>query len=355
VLNGNEISVNGKCANSILSQWKGSPQEIMPNSVPKGLEIIHAIASPAVRIKALTSAIEKCGDLGLYRRVRPLAKEAFDLIPQVSDSHSRGSATAPLLELLTALHLDDFAQEQVASIPNPGVRLQAFGSLAVVWAKKGCLSKALPLVNAIKENSEAGDALREVAVALVARGQLREAGSLAIAMRGGTYKRDAVFTSIIEAMIQSEAYPDAANLARSAPQGSDAPVRIAKAMVKAGDSSGAVEFARSIGNDNRRAEALSYIARALARSGDLKRAEAATVEARAAAEKLPYDEAGRASARIAAGLAELRRYEQSRESAERCHLPRERLWAYTAIVRADLAHCRSEFAEPMNAILTAEI
>ena len=25
MLNGNEISVNGKCANSILSQWKGSP------------------------------------------------------------------------------------------------------------------------------------------------------------------------------------------------------------------------------------------------------------------------------------------------------------------------------------------
>jgi tetratricopeptide (TPR) repeat protein len=323
--------------------------------VQLGLDLAGKLGSVAGQVEALAAAIRRCAEAGFFRQIRPLAVRAFDLLTFLSDESPRGDAVNTLLRALLDLHLDRLAHELAAAIPYATARARTLGALAVLWSKGRHFPEALTLVRSIEQQPEADDALGKITTILIARGQRAEASELARAIKKSSNSRSWILTNVSDAMVQDGEYAAAADLAREAPDASAALAHVCAAMIKAKEIVGAWELAQSIENVVRRAEALALVARALGRSGQAERTEKALDEARAAAEKLSPDDFGRASARIAAVWAELGRYQQAREAAKHCYLPSEKLWAYTAIVRADLARRRPEWAQPMAEVLTVQI
>jgi tetratricopeptide (TPR) repeat protein len=318
------------------------------------LDLAGKIDSAAGQVKALAATIGQCAEAGFFRQIRPLATKAFNLLPSLADDYTRRDTVKTLLETLLNLHLDQLVRELAAAIPQAAVRSRALGTLAVLWSKGRHSAEAFQLIRSLKEQPEADDARREIATMLIACGQHAEAVELARASKG-SYDKDSILTALADAMSRSGDYTGAVGVAREVSDAPAALTSVCAAMIKANDLEGAWELARSIGNDVRRANALTLVARAFGRNEQARQTEKALDEAITASEKLSYEDFGRVSARIAAVWAELGRYQQAREAAERCHLAQEKLWAYTAVVRADLARHRPELAQPMAELLTVEI
>ena len=152
-----------------------------------GVDLVGKIDSAAGQVKALAAAIGRCAKAGFFRQIRPLATRAFYLLTHLSDDYARRDAVNTLLRALLALHLDQLAHELAAAIPQAAARAHTLGTLAVLWSKGRHSAEALKLVRSIKEQSEADDALHEIATILIARGQHAEASELARAIKGASY------------------------------------------------------------------------------------------------------------------------------------------------------------------------
>jgi tetratricopeptide (TPR) repeat protein len=199
--------------------------------------------------------------------------------------------------------------------------------------------------------------------ALVEAGRTEEA--LAIAREPATLQ--AVAQALVWAGKHSEALEAARRLAALDRSGLP---EIAGAMIHAGTFEAALEISRLVEDVGRRSQLIAEIARAMAIKADPKvldvareiedmgeRVNALALASRtlhdqqlldetcALVEKIgTYDGRARACARIAVAWAEFGLFQKSRETAERCYLPQEKLWACTAMVRNYVVRQKPELA-----------
>jgi hypothetical protein len=363
------------------------------------------------RVYGMIGVVLGLADRSLGREAMEETRAAVVLANSIKDADERTGALRQLASELLEYGITTYIPnvpgfpEVFSELLMNGGKLGAalyVASYAAEGARLELFRRAIPLLTATGQAEQARALMRQVlaaktpdlvgahvkpmlhlkleidhpawSTALIESGRTAEA--LAIAREPATL--EAITSALIHAHKHSEALDAARRLAAT---DRSRLTDIAGGFLAAEAFAAALEFARLVEDPGRRAQLIAETARAMARKGDPEAVSVAREvetpgegltalalasrmlhnqelleEAFALVDKIGgYDERGQACARIAVAWAAFGAFEKSRQTAEFCHLPKEKLWAYTAIVKNYIARQKPELAAPLAETISAEL
>lgn len=286
-------------------------------------------AGPTVRITDMVlSLAAQFTRAGHHAEAANLAQEMLDAATAAQDVSTRAASVCRIAEVFALCKQLDKAREALGYIGFPSWHAHAIEIATLALVDQKDFQRALDLSRSTKAHSQRAGLLAKIAEALASNGEADSAGKVA----------DEAIVELDE--IPSRKKPYCRTL-----------VGLAGSLILCGKKPELLIAARAIESRLEAAHALISIMRELAMSGRGGEAVALANEAADLAEKIDdYDDRARGYAALSKVLAQCNRREEARHQAGKCHLPNEKLEAYSAILRSWIAQRSMELAEVTHKI-----
>lgn len=324
-------------------------------SFDRAIEVASQVLDPYDHAAVLADLIEPSLRRHRRKRALQLAEKVLYLMDKIQEDYRRLELAGQLARSLIDANLSDKALEIIERASLGRGRLETLGSFSLELLKKGRTAEALAILQKVPD--AAAPIFMDLSRILAETGEVQEALELAGKIRGE--RRDEAFKAIARLMIERGALGEVGGVTgqiESVNERESVLADLGAAQLKDQKLAEALNTTRALTDQVRKAKLLALVARALVKSGDIQQAESVAAEAeQAALSIMVYDDRGRALARMAVVLADLHHFGRSRVNAKDCHLPKERLWAYTAILRNHLTIKNPNLAGPMASVLTVEL